>query len=125
MRAQIGSEYAFLMSLVFVLVATSILQTFKDTEINFALSSARLACAEMASRNSSLQCYVIGYALKAASPMVNITPQISSSYSLFNKSELVNLSLEKMAEVFKPDNATAVTGTCTNAAYYSYCMLFA
>lgn len=123
MRAQIGSEYIFLVSLVFVVVATSILQTFKDTEINMALSSARLACAEMASKNSSLQCYVLGYSLAADSPMVNITPQLSSTYSAYNQSELRSLSLEKMAEVFRPDNVTAV-GNCTNAAYYSYCVMF-
>ena len=125
MRGQIGSEYIFLVSLVFVIIASSILQTFKDTEINLALSSARLACTEMASRNSSLQCFVIGYTLTANSPIVNITPQLSSSYSPVDKEVLANLSLEKMAEVFKPDNATGFTGNCSNAAYYSYCVIFA
>jgi hypothetical protein len=120
MRGQVGPEYIFLLSLVFVVAATSILQSFKDVEINIALSSARLACTEMASRNSSLACFVIGYSVGSTPPVVNITPQLSSDYSAFNKTELKNLILTNMDRVFRPERTTDTAVDWTWAAYYNY-----
>ncbi|MFH1200119.1 MAG: hypothetical protein V1708_03570 [Candidatus Micrarchaeota archaeon] len=120
MRGQVGPEYIFLLSLVFIVAATSILQSFKDVEINLALSSARLACTEMASRNSSLECFVLGYSIGSAPPQVNITPQLASYYSAANKTELKNLILTNMNRIFRPEAATDTSVNWTWAAYYNY-----
>ncbi|MFH1106444.1 MAG: hypothetical protein V1787_00960 [Candidatus Micrarchaeota archaeon] len=122
MRGQIGAEYVFLLALVFVIVATSILQTFRDIEINLALSTARMSCSELASQNSSLQCFVMGYSV--GDSVVNITPQLSSYYSAGDKEDLKNLTLVKLNEVFHPDAVADTNSECAPAAYYNYCLVF-
>ena len=122
MRGQIGAEYVFLLALVFVIVATSILQSFRDIEINLALSSARMSCSEIAAQNSSLQCFVMGYSVGES--QVNITPQLSSYYSAADRNDLKNLTIHRMNEVFHPDLPADTQTNCLPAAYYTYCVEF-
>ncbi len=124
MRGQVGTEYVFLVSLVFVLVASAVLQSFKDAEINLGLSAARLSCQELASRNSSLGCYILGYQVDERVQKVNVTPQITTAYAAYNKSELKNLTLYRWSQIYRPDAAPNYSSDCFRAAYFEYCVVF-
>ncbi|MBU1196891.1 hypothetical protein KJ765_00105 [Candidatus Micrarchaeota archaeon] len=124
MRAQIGAEYIFLVALVFVLVSASVLQSFKDSEINLGLSGARLACQEFAAKHSEFDCYILGYSVDETLRQVNITPQLSFDYTVNDRQALKDLMLYRWSQIFRPDSDPDYAINCYRAAYFDYCYTY-
>ena len=118
MRAQAATEYMFFVALVFVLAATMMFNSFRNSETTIALASARLACDEMASVNSSLPCYFVNYTVNARD--FNIYPNVSRYYTADQREALKNKSLENIRDVFR--KGELISGNCFASFFYNYCV---
>ncbi|MFH1751294.1 MAG: hypothetical protein ABH863_06440 [Candidatus Micrarchaeota archaeon] len=119
-RAQSAAEYVTLLALVFVLVASLMLVSFRQQEVTLAIASARLGCIEFSELNSSNSCYEIRY-FYVGSGNVTISP-ITNIASPVQKAELQAQIVSNLASVFNP--AKQVSGKCYSAPNYSYCVEF-
>lgn len=121
-RAQTAAEFVALVALIFVLVASMMLTSFRQQEVTLALSSARLGCISFTSQNSTYVCTEIRYFYMGTQNVTIVPLTVPTLTDTAGKTILTRNMLEKMASVFRPP--PSVSGSCYTAAYYTYCIAY-
>ncbi len=127
-RAQTVVEFVLLVGAVLVLVAALLTQGFKQSEINVALASARIAAANFSHSNPAFKLSYVNYSVDEPAKKVLLRPKFYNfsagavSYAAANGS--VNAgAVYSLQQVFHPASASAFTvGNCMRASYYEYCI---
>lgn len=120
LKGQSAAEYVTLVALVFVLVASLILISFRQQELTLALASTRLACIDYSSLNSSVTCREVRY-YYVGSQNVTIVP-VTDGLGPNEKEGLRKQIISNYVSIFRPGATTA--GSCFVASFYSFCLSF-
>ncbi|MFH0972165.1 MAG: hypothetical protein V1835_06385 [Candidatus Micrarchaeota archaeon] len=127
-RAQTAAEYVTLLALMFVLVASLMLVSFRQQELTLALTAARLGCNDYSATTyaayqwaaNTTECSEIRYYYVGAQ---NVTIVPISNVLLQSEKDALQLQiLKNIVSVFQP--GALPSGRCYTAAYYSYCIAF-